>query len=167
MLNCPNIGTTKIDTLNLNSLKIDTLKIDSLKIEKWTGDNFRAVNKFYRSQKHKGSASGLEQVFVIYQHEDIIAAVRLVPHDGYHWLRSLYVKTELRGQQLGSLLLKAVHDSINEPIYCFPFDHLLAFYEASGYQLLAEDDMPEALQDLYKRYSRKGTAIINMGIHLP
>ena len=153
--------------MNNHKIKTDSLKLDTLKIEKWTGDNFRAVNKFYRSQKHKGSASGDECVFVIYQDKDIIAAVRLAPHDDYYWLRSLYVATQLRGQQLGSLLLKTVHDSISDPIYCFPFDHLLAFYEASGYQQLTEEDMPEALQDLYKRYSRKGTAIINMGINLP
>jgi len=144
----------------------DTLKITPFKVERWSGDNFRPVNKFYRSQKHKGSASGDEQVFVIYQDEDIIAAVRLVPFKGYFWLRSLYVKSELRGQKLGHLLLKAVHEALNDPIYCFPYTHLLDFYTVSGYQLVDEKNMPEALQDLFKRYSRKGTAIINMGINI-
>ncbi len=153
--------------MNKSAIKVNDLKLGDVIIQRWSGDNFRAVNKFYRSQKHKGSASGDEQVFVIFQDEGVIAAVRLVPHEGYYWLRSLYVKTELRGLQLGSLLLKAVHSSINVPIYCFPYDHLLAFYKASGYEVLAVEDTPEALQDLYKRYSRKGTAIINMGINLP
>ncbi len=153
--------------MNKNTLKTDALNIDTLKIERWSGDNFRAVNKFYRSQKHKGSASGDEQVFVSYQDEDIIAAVRLVPFKGYFWLRSLYVKSELRGQKLGFLLLKTVHEALIDPIYCFPYTHLLDFYKISGYELVNEQNMPEPLQDLFKRYSRKGTAIINMGINLP
>ena len=153
------------DTLKTVPLKASPLEIDSLIVKKWTEENFRAVNKFYRSQKHKGSASGDEQVFVIYQAEDIIAAVRLVPYPNYFWLRGLYVKSELRGQQLGSLLLRQVHKEIQEPIYCFPYEHLLSFYSASGYTLFDVQDMPQALQDLYKRYSGKGAAILNMGIH--
>ena len=153
-----NTETVKINTLITNPLEIDTLVI-----KKWAGDNFRPVNKFYRSQKHKGSASGDEQIFVIYQGEDIVAAVRLVPHPNYFWLRGLYVKSELRGQRLGSLLLKQIHEHIALPIYCFPYEHLQGFYNRSGYQLLELQQLPEAMRDLYKRYSRKGTAIINMG----
>ncbi|MEH6343478.1 MAG: GNAT family N-acetyltransferase [Bermanella sp.] len=137
-----------------------------LKLQEWSGENFRAVNRFYRSQKHKGSASGDERVFVIYQNEDIMAAVRLVPYQGYYWLRSLYVSSELRGLKLGSQLLTRVQQCIELPIYCFPYPHLLSFYQQAQYQLLEPMQMPESLQQLYKRYSGKGTAIICMGLNL-
>jgi GNAT superfamily N-acetyltransferase len=152
--------------MNQDTSKTNTLDRHSSIIKRWTGDNFRPVNKFYRSQKHKGSASGDEQVFVIYQGEDIVAAVRLVPYLNYFWLRSLYVKSELRGQQLGVQLLNEVHRQLKDPIYCFPYEHLLKFYTDCGYTLLLPQDMPEPLQDLYARYSGKGTAIINMGINI-
>ncbi len=140
---------------------------DELSLQEWSGENFRAVNRFYRSQKHKGSASGDERVFVIYHQEDIIAAVRLVPYQGYYWLRSLYVNSELRGQKLGSQLLTQVQQNIELPIYCFPYNHLLSFYQQAQYQLLEPVQMPQPLQQLYNRYSGKGTAIICMGLNLP
>ena len=69
----------------------------------WKEPNFRAVNKFYKREKHKGSASGEERVFVISQQQgseesEVIAAVRLVPYESYYWLRSLYIDHSLRGK---------------------------------------------------------------------
>ena len=149
----------------------------------WHEPNFRAVNRFYRSQKHKGSASGDEHVFVIYQLADtsestpdehpaedtLVAAVRLVPNDGFFWLRGLYVEKSLRGQNLGSELLTFVHSHYEQqpptpalPIYCFPYTHLNDFYRKSGYQDIEAEQLPEKLEQLYTRYSGKGESIINM-----
>ncbi len=136
----------------------------TLNIKIWSQPNFRGVNKFYRSQKHKGSASGGEQVFVIYQNDNIIAAVRLVPFEGFYWLRSLYVKSELRGQSLGKKLLEHIHKHITLPIYCFPYSHLLSFYQDSGYTLLEPDQLPSNLQQLFNRYQGKGQGLICMAI---
>jgi N-acetylglutamate synthase-like GNAT family acetyltransferase len=135
---------------------------DQLKISEWAQPNFRAVNKFYRSQKHKGSASGDERVFIISLNDDIVAAVRLVPHDGYFWLRSLYVKSELRGQALGHTLLVQVRNKITRPIYCFPYTHLEAFYKNCGYALLTLEQLPPPLNQLFKKYKGKGDGIICM-----
>lgn len=149
----------------------------------WSEPNFRAVNRFYRSQKHKGSASGDEHVFVIYQlaetceptdnehlpEDTLVAAVRLVPNDGYLWLRGLYIEKELRGQNLGSELLTFVHSYYEQqnptsalPIYCFPYTHLDNFYRKSGYRSIEPEQLPESLNQLYQRYSGKGESIINM-----
>lgn len=135
---------------------------DHIELSEWAQPNFRAVNKFYRSQKHKGSASGDERVFVIFLQEDIIAAVRLVPHDGFYWLRSLYVKSELRGQNLGQKLLTLVHQKITLPIYCFPYTHLEGFYLNSGYSLLTLEQLPQPLNQLFVKYQGKGSGIICM-----
>ena len=98
-----------------------------------------------------------------------MAAVRLVPHDGYFWLRGLYVEKNLRGQQLGSELLTLVHSHYQQqdpasalPIYCFPYTHLDGFYRNSGYQTIEPEQLPESLKQLYARYSGKGESIINM-----
>jgi GNAT superfamily N-acetyltransferase len=155
----------------------------------WQEPNFRAVNKFYKKQKHKGSASGDERVFVIVEtarpdletndtledsiENSIIAAVRLVPgvshddsnnnsHTGYYWLRSLYVDKSLRGQNLGSQLLNYLHNHIKQDIHCFPYTHLQHFYEQSNYQLTLPKNAPLPLQQLYARYNRKGDSILLM-----
>lgn len=136
--------------------------------KKWAEENFRPVNKFYRSQKHKGSASGDEQVFVSYQstqnenEPELVAAVRLVPYSGYFWLRSLYVKESLRGHGLGLTLLSCVHEHIQQPIYCFPYLHLDGFYGQAGYQLIETDIMPQPIQQLYERHNRKGDILAMM-----
>ncbi len=136
----------------------------NIHIALWSQPNFRPINKFYRSQKHKGSASGNERVFFITDvaNEDIIAAVRLVPHDGFYWLRSLYIKQEHRGQKLGSRLLAYVAQNIKMPIYCFPYDYLLHFYEQNDYILLNKSALPQALASLFERYISKGQNIICM-----
>lgn len=132
-------------------------------IEKWQQAHFRPINQFYKREKHKGSASGDEQVFYIHQQDEVIAAVRLVPHEGYFWLRSLYVKEALRGQSLGRQLLTVVHQLIDLPIYCFPYTHLENFYGQCNYQLLSSEQLPANLQQLFKRYQGKGSHIICMG----
>lgn len=138
----------------------DTVRPMSIHYQAWGEPNFRPVNKFYKKQKHKGSASADEQVFVAYQGEDIVAAVRLVPYEGFFWLRSLYVEQALRGQGIGLALLEHVHTSIDLDIHCFPYDHLEHFYALAGYRI--SDTLPTALQQLYDRYSGRGEKILAM-----
>ena len=136
--------------------------------EAWQEPNFRAVNKFYRSQKHKGSASGDEQVFVIWddteQERTLVGAVRLVPYDSYFWLRSLYIKEELRNKRLGSELLALVQRNISQPIHCFPYTHLNPFYSNAGYVNTEKQNLPQSLQQLYDRYTGKGESISIMSL---
>jgi len=138
------------------------MNLDHIELCEWAQPNFRAVNKFYRSQKHKGSASGDERVFIASIEDDMLAAVRLVPHEGYYWLRSLYVKSELRGNTLGKKLLTLVRQKLTLPIYCFPYTHLEDFYLNSGYELLALEQLPQPLNQLFVKYQGKGSGIICM-----
>lgn len=141
--------------------------LDNAQFSQWQGEHFRPVNQFYRSQKHKGSASGEEQVFIIELDDKIVGAVRLVPYPDYFWLRSLQIEASLKGQRLGSRLLAYVHKQIDQPIYCFPFTHLDHFYTQAGYQHVKENNLPESIAHLFARYSRKGQGILAMGIHIP
>ncbi|EAT12082.1 GNAT family N-acetyltransferase [Bermanella marisrubri] len=144
-----------------------------MQYQQWSAPHFRPINHFYRSQKHKGSASADEIVFVALSSdynqshieaakEDIQAAVRLVPNDQYFWLRSLYVREELRAQGIGSALMKTVHSHIDATIYCFPYKHLEVFYKTLGYELVEIDQLPNSLLQLYQRYQRKSDDILAM-----
>ncbi len=138
------------------------MNLEHITLSEWAQPNFRAVNKFYRSQKHKGSASGDERVFIASYDDQVIAAVRLVPQQGFYWLRSLYVKNELRGQHLGLALLTLVRQQLTPAIYCFPYTHLEDFYQGAGYSPLASAQLPEPLQQLFVKYRGKGQGIICM-----
>lgn len=132
----------------------------------WQGDNFRPVNQFYRSQKHKGSASGDDQVFIIQHDSAIVGAVRLVPFSGYFWLRGLYIQDVLQGKRLGSQLLDYVTAHISQPIYCFPYLHLDHFYSQANYQHVKENQLPDNIATLFARYNRKGQGVLVMATNL-
>lgn len=148
----------------------------TVSFDRWQAPHFRPINKFYKSQKHKGKANGDDWVFYAYQKMDddeemILGAVRLVPYssedgDTYFWLRSMYIHQDWRGQKLGLALLNCVHEHISKmPIYCFPYDYLGSFYSQGGYQPLDAQDLPTSLADLYERYQRAGEKILVMGRH--
>jgi len=90
----------------------------------------------------------------------------------YYWLRSLYIDSHLRGQQLGSKLLAYVRQNIASsptnptpkptPMYCFPYEHLLHFYQQAGWQLCELNALPQAIADLYIRYTQRGEKILAM-----
>ncbi|GAA6134797.1 hypothetical protein NBRC116188_15870 [Oceaniserpentilla sp. 4NH20-0058] len=132
----------------------------------WQGENFRPVNQFYRTQKHKGSASGDDKVFIIQQESVIVGAVRLVPYSGYYWLRGLYIKNALQGKRLGSQLLDCVAAQISLPIYCFPYPHLDHFYSQAHYQHVDENLLPDNIATLFERYNRKGQGVLVMATNL-
>jgi N-acetylglutamate synthase-like GNAT family acetyltransferase len=139
-----------------------------LEFKEWGETNFRAVNKFYKSQGHKGNASGDERVFVALKSSEdphqlkVIAAVRLVHYQDYYWLRSLYVEKKLQGNNIGSQLLSFVSQNIQQAIHCFPYTHLQQFYKHNGYSLTSLNDLPHALQQLYGRYSTKSDRVLVM-----
>lgn len=142
--------------------------ISEFTFEKWCEPHFRPVNKFYKSQQHKGKANGEDVVFVIWYEGELVGAVRLVPYDHFYWLRSLYIKEALRGKGLGLELLNFVKRSLEGPfkkdIHCFPYEHLQSFYSLGGYRLSDSQLLPETLTDLYLKYLSRGERIIAMSL---
>ena len=144
----------------------------SFNFARWQAPHFRPINKFYKSQKHKGKANGDDVVFYGFwldddQTEQIMGAVRLVPYledseHPFYWLRSLYIREDLRGRSLGGALLAHTHQATSAPIYCFPYTHLESFYQSNGYALINVETLPESLQDLYIKYQQRGEKIIAM-----
>lgn len=148
------------------------MNYDKFQLAHWQAPHFRPINKFYKSQKHKGKANGQEKVFYAFQRDDeqvehILGAVRLVPYKAtsekpFYWLRSLYIAEMHRRNKLGSSLLQFINQHIAQPIYCFPYTHLESFYKTQGYHLIPCEGLPESLQDLYTKYRQRGEQIIAM-----
>lgn len=145
----------------------------------WQQPNFREINKFYKKNGHKGKANGNDRVFYAYtlneDEKQIIAAVRLCPvTDDLHtsesirteefWLRSMWVKKELRQQGIGQALLTSMQDFLQRhACFCFPYDHLQYFYQQAGFNLMEMDEVPAPLADKYLGYKNAGEKIILMG----
>lgn len=129
---------------------------------------FPLVNKFYKACRYSGKAVRGETVFTLKGPQGMVAAVRLEPKsDGWYFLRSMCVAPELRGQGLGSQLLRGLEDFLQQhPCYCYPFDHLQGFYEQAGFTLQDPHSASAEIQETFQRYTAQGRKIILMMRHL-
>ena len=100
-------------------------------------------------------------VFVAKAGTKIVAAVRLTPkQDGYHFLRSMCVDPEVRGQGIGQQLLAGIESFLDTTAcYCYPFSHLLSFYAAAGFSHVEEDAAEHWIREPFLRYCRQGRDI--------
>ncbi|MYM62777.1 GNAT family N-acetyltransferase [Pseudomaricurvus sp. HS19] len=129
------------------------------------------VNKFYKDTGYGGNAGREELVYVVRNPGGIVAAVRLQPKsDGWLFLRAMCVAPQLRGQGVGRLLLQGLGELLSsQAVYCYPFDHLVSFYTAGGFQLLDAEQQPAGLQSLphfmteaLQRYQQQGRKVCLM-----
>lgn len=131
-------------------------------IYEWREPHFRPVNSFYKQQGHKGKANGSDRVFVLETDSQLLGAVRLVPFEGYYWLRSLQIAQTWQRKGLGIHMLTEINQTVPENIYCFPYAHLQHFYETAGYHLIKPENCPENIRSLFSRYSGTDNKILLM-----
>jgi GNAT superfamily N-acetyltransferase len=127
------------------------------------------VNRFYQQAGYRSKAGRGEQVWVARESESrtIVAAVRLqTKGDGdrsWWFLRAMCVVPDLRRGGVGSLLLKRVAEALgDQPCYCFPFDHLEAFYRQEGFQAVSFSEAPAWIADAGERLCRNGRHVLLM-----
>jgi predicted N-acetyltransferase YhbS len=122
------------------------------------------VNKFYKQCRYSSKAGRGEVIFVLKGDSGIVAAVRLEPkNDGWYFLRAMCVAPDLRGQGVGSQLLKSMDAFLSStPVYCFPFDHLCEFYSRASFVLCPADSAPSFVKDACLRYQQQGRKICIM-----
>ena len=123
----------------------------------------KLVNKFYKQSRNSGKASRSDQVWVIRNPQEIVAALRLIDVKCDLLLRSMCVKPELRKQGLGTFLLEGIVDALAiKDCYCYPFTHLVTFYRVAGFEEVAVDVVPEWISTPYHRYKGQGRDIVIM-----
>lgn len=89
--------------------------------------------------------------------QQLVAALRLSPVGEHYLLRSMCVAQDLRRQGIGQQFLQtlqpilAAHD-----VYCFPFSHLLEFYQQANFALIDPNDAPPGIADKFSRYLNNG-----------
>jgi len=126
------------------------------------------IQKFYKESGHKGRIEVGDTCAWLTANHSIVAALRLSPSstsEDFLFLRGLWVEKALRGQSLGSNLLKQVTRYLHEnrmSCYCLAYPHLEAFYQANGFITISDEEAPTALTQRFNRYKKRGDSLIIM-----
>ncbi len=125
--------------------------------------NYGQVNQFFKRCRYPAKATAGEKVFVVKSSGKIIGAAKLKHRPDDTWLlRAICVHPDWRKKGIGSQLLDSIQSVINQDYcYCFVYNHLIEFYEASGF-VYADDTAPIDLSQAFEHYCGEGRKIVLM-----
>ncbi|WP_062269649.1 GNAT family N-acetyltransferase [Endozoicomonas arenosclerae] len=124
---------------------------------------FPLANRFFKENGHKGKARSNERVFILRDGKPIVAALRATPKADGYLLRSVWVQIGRRSEGLGSQLVKTTLEQLSpSPCWCYPYNHLEAFYAHLGFQKTSPDEAPSEISGPYLSYLNKGESFLLM-----
>lgn len=112
------------------------------------------VNQFYKRVYKKGIAGKNEQVFILKYEQQIICSAKLKSIEAHLVLTGVACDADYQHQGYASLLINKLLKTKNQPVYCFPYAHLEAFYLRLGFTFLFLEEAPEAIQVRFNRYQQ-------------
>ena len=125
------------------------------------------LNRFYKRNGHKGKVDTGDTAFWLQDEKEILAAVRFTADGDNLLLRGLWVHKERRGEGLGSMLLTGCrHYWEKHTCFCYPYNHLEAFYAKHGFAH-PDEQAPEHLIRKLQSYQQRGEQVILMRHQLP
>ncbi|MGB0834513.1 MAG: GNAT family N-acetyltransferase [Psychrobium sp.] len=119
------------------------------------------ANKYYKTHKVGGSASGNNIVMVARKNGNIVGIARLAPIQEHWFLTGVHVAESERGQGIASQLIKALCGQ-QPQVYSFPYQHLEAFYNNLGFTLMPPEQIPSEIAARFVAYSKQGRKIVAM-----
>ncbi|MBW4623784.1 MAG: GNAT family N-acetyltransferase [Cyanosarcina radialis HA8281-LM2] len=124
---------------------------------------FKEIQIFYDRCGYGGGLNQEDSIFIARLEGKIVGAVRLCPNTGFCVLRGMRVIDPFQRQGIGTRLLQECTALLVDRVcYCIPWQHLLAFYERSGFAEIAPAQAPELLRDRWKNYVDRGLNVILM-----
>ncbi|SFB83132.1 GNAT family N-acetyltransferase [Pseudoalteromonas denitrificans] len=122
------------------------------------------VNKFYDLNRVKGRANKQDDVWVVRNHSEIIAACRVQTIASHLFLSTLFVLPQMRNEGVArDLLLYLIEYYRNKsllPIFTFAYSTLDSFYNSLGFN--ACQNLPIELKCMFESYQLQGRKIIPM-----
>jgi N-acetylglutamate synthase-like GNAT family acetyltransferase len=122
---------------------------------------FPLVNKYYQAHRAGGRAASNNVVMVARHNNEIVGVARLAPIDQLWFLTGVHVDEGQRCLGIASQLINQLAEQ-QSCIYSFPFEHLVAFYERLGFQLVTPDSLPCELAQRFNAYVKQGRKILAM-----
>ena len=139
---------------------VSTVKVQILRLR---GIELASAEAFYRSLGRGPTIGPQETVLLARCGETSVGAVRLVWDQGVLVLRTMQVHPNWQRRGVGTALLQALVRLLDDrECFCLPWDHLLAFYAASGFAGVEAAMLPPFLQERLRRYQAAGHHTIGM-----
>jgi GNAT superfamily N-acetyltransferase len=140
---------------------------DTLLVQQVDHYNLPLIRQFYKKNGMRAQAPKNELIYSARLKQQtgqpLVAALRLSPLGDDYLLRSMCVAAEQRRQGIGQQFLQALQPILaSHNIYCFPFSHLVDFYQQANFALIATEDAPPAIADRFLRYLNNGRDICLM-----
>ncbi|KAA1158549.1 GNAT family N-acetyltransferase [Pseudoalteromonas sp. B131b] len=109
------------------------------------------VNKFYKQYSVRGRANKQDQLWVVYNKTDIVAACRLQHKAEFLFLSTVFVAPQHRSKGLAKLLITTLLEKQNKVVYTFAYKTLVDLYRTVGFnQVLTYTLALQVLFDTYK-----------------
>jgi N-acetylglutamate synthase-like GNAT family acetyltransferase len=130
--------------------------------------NSQKLNQFYKQYKDKARAKPDDLMYIAANEEDqTCAALRLLPYEGFLFLRSVLTAPQHRGLGIASSLIEYVIKKHEGPIYTLPTLQALSLYRRLGFQPVSTPEIPVQLLASYRRFRQANNGPTVMVINLP
>jgi N-acetylglutamate synthase-like GNAT family acetyltransferase len=111
------------------------------------------IHAFYAERGYGGGVRPSDTLLVAEEDAQLIGVVRLAPEGDVVVLRGMQVHPDHQRRGIRSRLLARVAGEVQgQPCYCIPYAHLVAFYSAIGFEVIAPSDAPDFLRERLERY---------------
>jgi predicted N-acetyltransferase YhbS len=111
------------------------------------------VNDFYGGQRRNRDAETADFLLLAESDNAVVGAVRLCQVQGYLMLRGMLIERDHRRKGLGTQMLRHLEKHLrDQDCYCVPFAHLIPFYGVIGFQIVADDALPDFFRERLAKY---------------
>jgi GNAT superfamily N-acetyltransferase len=119
----------------------------------YTPSSYLQLNQFYKQHKDKARAKPEDLMYIAINKEGkTCAGLRLLPYDGFLFLRSVLTAQEYRGTGIASGLIAYAIEQQTGLIYTLPTPQALPLYQRLGFQAVAKQEHPAQLLASYRRF---------------
>lgn len=126
--------------------------------------NYDQVLDFFKRCRYPVKISPGEKVVVVKDGDKIIGGAKLMHRSDNSWiLRAICIHPDWRGRGIGRQLVENIHTVVGTDLcYCFVYNHLIDFYESSGFTYTDNGSVPKDLRRAYEHYCEQERNLILM-----
>jgi N-acetylglutamate synthase-like GNAT family acetyltransferase len=113
------------------------------------------LNQFYKRNKDKARAKPEDLMYAAINAEgEICSVLRLLPYDGFLFLRSVLTAQAYRRSGIASGLITYAIEQQSNLIYTLPTPQALLLYQRLGFKTVPQAEIPAQLFASYRRFRR-------------